>query len=284
MVCYRCTEKVAQIFSYVYVDSGDNTRIRYWMQDTSIEYFSFPHIVLMVVVGLPVGLFVTLGFPVFVFFILLRNIHNLYDENVVSRYGFFYQGYELRCAYWEVAIYLRKSTIAILTTISDALAPTLQAFLALATLVICLAAQVHYEPYKESKLDKMEAASLFVSISVYILGGMIQCVTSKPLSIALSIILIALLLSFVAYMLFEICVAYFGTWQEWIRVQEEYKDHLGGFKSICRVVAKVLVSRSKSTAIEVKVRLKSLGWNAQRRSENQIDTEVEPFDRAPLLE
>lgn len=228
------------------------------MEDSNIKYLILPHKLLMGLVGLPMGLFVTFGFPVFVFCMLQHRRKQLHQEKVVSRYEFFYQGYEIRCAYWEVAIYLRKSIIAVLTTTSHALQPILQASLSLGTLLVYLAAQVHYEPYKESKLDKMDEASLFVSISVYILGGMVQCSNSKLVKFTLSIIMIIMLLSFVAYMLYEISIACWRTWQEWLRSQEEYDEHTGGFRSICRVTARVVSSQSRSKVTEVKTRLRSL--------------------------
>lgn len=213
----------------------------------------------MGIVGLPLILFNTLGFPIFVYFMLGHRKTSLHAENVVSRFGFFYQSYRSRCAYWEVVIYLRKAGIAILTISAYALQPVLQAFLYLGTLVICLAAQVHYQPYKESKLNKMEEASIFVSISVYILGGVVQCFAgNKPAQLALSISMILVLSSFVVYMLCEWVYAYWQILRDWVRKQEEYDNHTGGWFSICSVVVNIFSTRSKNALNRAQTRFSTL--------------------------
>lgn len=229
------------------MELGKNSPPIVWMEDTEIGYFSLSHWLLMGLVGLPLMIFNTLGFPSFVYWKLQSSITNLHTEKTVNRYGFFYQSYRLRAAYWEVVIYLRKAGIAVLTTSAYALQPVLQAFLYLGTLVICLAAQVHYQPYKESKLNKMEEASIFVSISVYILGGVVQCFTgNKPAQLGLSIAMIFVLSSFVVYMLYEFVYAYWHIMKNWVRKQEEYDIHAEGWFSSCKLAVSIFSHRSKT--------------------------------------
>lgn len=226
------------------------------MEDTSIEYFGMPHMLLMGIVGLPLGIFVTLGFPTFVFLIIRRVKNQLHKEHVVSRLGIFYQPYRTQCIHWEGLIYFRKAAVAILTISSFAVQPLLLSFLFLAILVVCLALQVHYQPYKESRLNKMEETSIFVSITVYILGGIIQCFDGdRRTQFALSFAMVASQLAFVAYMIYAWAVTYFRSIQNWVRSQPEYESHTGGYASIYRVMMQIFKARMESMAEDAKAKL-----------------------------
>lgn len=262
-----------EIFSFVRVQLLGKNLSYFWMGDTDIKYFDLSHKLLMILLGVPLIVIVIIGFPVFVFFSLRNKKDQLRSEKVVSRYGFFYQSYKSRCNYWEVSIYLRKATIAIVTSSSYALKPLLQGFLSIGTLVISLAAQFYYQPYKEPKLNKMEEVSIFTSLTVYILGGMVQCnVGNDAVQVALSITMIIVLMTFVGYMLIECGIAYWRKMQEFIRSQGEYDDHSGDLRSILYVTMRVFSSKSKDTLSSVKFRVQSLFTLRGSRGPSQDDT------------
>lgn len=210
----------------------------------------------MGLLGLPVALLIILGFPIFVFVAIKHKQGSLHEEKIVSRLGFLYQSYRSKCAQWEVLIYLRKAVIAVLTISSYAMQPVLQAFLCLGTLVMSLGAQVHYQPFKEFVLNKMEDASIFVSISVYILGGLVQCYQGrKGVQMGLSVAMVSTQIVYVVYMLFAWGNSYWQVLHNWVIEQEEYQNHTGGLVSFCRVVMQVVQSRSEETLGEVQSKI-----------------------------
>lgn len=242
----RLTQKMVQVFYCVPVDLGNGTRW-YWAEDTSIQCYRESHIYLVMFAGAPLLIFVCLGFPIGLFVKLYRKKRPLHSGLMLSRYGYFYQGYFANFAYWEVLVQVRKGLLAVISVLSSAISEELKVYFALAVLMVAVALHTWCYPYKQQKLNRMEISSLFISSFVCLLEGVTHSPEGREKwATLLSVVIMVFLIGFVAYMMFEYLRLHIRSMLTWLEEQNEYREHTGGIFSWLKVSGNVLISQSKS--------------------------------------
>lgn len=137
----------------------------YWAEDTKVHCFEGQHRIVAAVGS--VGLIaITIGAPagLCTLVLYLRSHDLLFQPIYMKRFGFLYQAYHLNTVYWEVLILLRKAAIVAIVVFGHGLGANLQSILALGILVAALVVHMLLWPFKYDHLNRMESASLIVSI------------------------------------------------------------------------------------------------------------------------
>lgn len=118
-----------------------------WVEDTNMTCFKGHHIWISTV-GLLGLLVYSFGFIVFIFYILVfvGKVDNLQFR---AKYGLLYEAYKPNAICWEIVILSRKAIIDSIVVFAYVLGPNLQAVLASGALVLALAAQTLFKPFKE---------------------------------------------------------------------------------------------------------------------------------------
>lgn len=233
---------MVQIFYCVPVEL-ENGKMWYWAEDTSIVCYSSGHKRLVFFAGVPLLVCVCLGLPTALLIKLHRRRHRLHTSVVVSRYGYFYQGYYAGFAYWGVLVQARKGLLAVISVLSGTLSKELKGYFASCVLLVAAALHTRCYPQKALYLNRMEAASLFVSLFACLFEGVTQYPEGhRAMKLALSVINIVLLIGFITYMAFMLVMANKSSIQHWLEEQEEYQGHTDSLASSVRIGFKILFS------------------------------------------
>lgn len=239
VVCARMTQKMMQIFYRVSVDLGDGPSW-YWAEDISIQWNSTPHMYLMLGAGIPLLMFVYLGFPAFLLWRLIGRKKKLQTNTGLYEYGYFYEGLRPEYAYWIVLVQARKATIAVISVMSSMIPLEYKINLALLTLLLAFGIHIVCNPWVDMRLNKMEEASPMTSAFL--------CLAQNPNAneVEKAIVLIMgamMMLGYVFYMLYEVLAAHTGLIVDWVRFHKGYEEHSGGlFRALVAVMQ--IVSRS----------------------------------------
>lgn len=212
----------------------------FWAEDTSIKCYSSPHKYIVYFVGVPLMLFVCLGFPIILFVQLYRRRGRLDSPVVILHYGYFFKSYRPQFPYWEVFVQVRKALLAVISVLSLTLTDDLEMYAASCILLVALTLQNYCRPYVQAKLNNMESASLSISAFVCILEGMLQNPDrNKYLKHVLLVIIVALLFAFVGYMVIR-------SIYEWVIERDASVQWTGGSLSFLRVFVCLLYSQAQS--------------------------------------
>lgn len=150
-------------------DSTDvlsDTTSHYWAVDTSMKCYEGSHAVLAYVAGWPLLALFSVGFPIFMAYIIIRNVRKDFKEGwIYDVSGFMYRSYSNEFVYWESCIMLRKALLAAIVVFGYPLGGSLQEVLGAFVLALALYLQIARHPYRDelSDLNQMEAVSLLVS-------------------------------------------------------------------------------------------------------------------------
>ncbi|GMH45566.1 hypothetical protein BSKO_13523 [Bryopsis sp. KO-2023] len=176
---------------------------RFWADDTKIRYFEGDHAYLATLLGLPVLLFYSFGFPGYLFYVLWGNKGKLNDESFAKSYGFLYRAYHNNYVYWEIVVMARKVLLVAVVVFAFELGGNLQSVLAVAVLLAALILHLHSQPYREelSQMNHRETLSLCVSVFTYLAGIAFNDDRLPVLSeILLSFLLVVTTIGFVVYL------------------------------------------------------------------------------------
>ncbi|SOV22481.1 cysteine repeat modular protein 1 [Plasmodium sp. DRC-Itaito] len=116
----------------------------------------------------------SLGIPLFSFYVLYINRHNLFNENVRIKYGFLHNGYLPNKWYWEIIVFSRKiSVLFIMTVIIFPSDESNASQLLLITFVAIFSLCLHFifQPFDKRNyftLNKLENLSLYIWVSTII--------------------------------------------------------------------------------------------------------------------
>lgn len=184
----------------------------YWVKDTDVECYTGDHLGLLLALGLPLLIVVTLGLPAWILSMLVAFRHSLDDVKIMGSYAFLFDSYSRRCYYWEVVVLARKAAIAIVVVFHHSLGARIQAVLCIAVLFVAFGAHVLMGPYRDrsSKLDRLEVLSLSTSIFAYFSGLLFNDPnTSEGGEVFISLVLIAALLGVFIYIAAELLIEVF---------------------------------------------------------------------------
>jgi hypothetical protein len=89
--------------------------VSYLRRDFSIVCWTKQHMYLIFGFGIPIALVWIVGYPLFVFIILKKNIKNIDSTDMVIKYGTFYIGLKNEAFYWEIIIInIRKVILSVI--------------------------------------------------------------------------------------------------------------------------------------------------------------------------
>ena len=152
----------------------DDSTTAYWAVDTSLECYKGSHTVLAVLIGWPMLLLFSVGFPVAFASVLIsqRSKGGLKGELLFEAAGFMYRAYSGDYVFWESIIMLRKAVLAIVVVFSYSLGGNLQGVLAVFVLTAALYFQAVCRPFRSEfeDLNKYEGLSLLTSASTFLSG------------------------------------------------------------------------------------------------------------------
>ncbi|GLC43228.1 hypothetical protein PLESTM_001445000 [Pleodorina starrii] len=145
---------------------------RYWSKDYNLRCYTGPHRLLMLLLGVPGVLLFSVGVPGFSAWFLWYNRRRLRWRNFFRSYGFLYSDYEDRCYMWESVIMLRKLAVVTVVVFLGAISVQVQLLVSLGVMLLALAAQIWYDPYRCPRMDALERISLYgtttlIYISLY---------------------------------------------------------------------------------------------------------------------
>ncbi|GMH45564.1 hypothetical protein BSKO_13521 [Bryopsis sp. KO-2023] len=202
------TKRALRILHGVSVDSFESDTTfahgRFWADDTKIRYFEGDHAYLATLLGLPVLLFYSFGFPGYLFYVLWGNKEKLNDESFARSYGFLYRAYHIKYVYWEIVIMARKALLVGVVVFIYELGGNLQSVFAVMVLMAALVLHLISQPYREelSQMNHRETLSLCVSVYTYLVGIAFNDSRLPAWSkIMLSVLLLVAIISLVIYLL-----------------------------------------------------------------------------------
>ena len=158
-----------EVHDSIVVDQDHTTN--YWSLDTSIECYTGSHALLAGLVGWPLLIVFTFGFPLAVGYLIVNNVASDYKAGwIYDVSGFLYRSYRERFVYWESMIMLRKAVLAVVVVFSYPLGVHLQQILAVFVLILALYLQTAFRPYRLEfdSLNDIESASILVSLVTFV--------------------------------------------------------------------------------------------------------------------
>ena len=172
------TETAVNVLScidvYDSLELGSNATHAYWAVDTSLRCYEGSHAVLVALVGWPVLVFFSFGFPagLAALLVLERKRHSMENEWLFEATGFMYRGYKTKYIYWEWVIMLRKAILAVVAVFSYKLGGNLQGVLGVSVLVFSLYFQTICQPYDNdfAVLNQYEGLSLLICSLTFVSG------------------------------------------------------------------------------------------------------------------
>lgn len=171
------TKRVLRIVHSVDVDdSGDSehaiARHSYWADDTSLQFFKGSHAYLAGILGIPMLLIFSVGFPLLLTYELWKRKAQRNERKFASTYGFLYRAYQSRYAYWEMLILARKSLLVAVVVFAYPLGGNLQGIFAIMVLVAAMGLHLFAMPYSDVvyRMNHRETLSLCGSIFMYMVG------------------------------------------------------------------------------------------------------------------
>lgn len=199
------TENAVKIFNCTSIDDGckyddrkecTSENQRYWVEDTDVMCWRQGHFILMIIVGIPMLMLVSLGLPLWLWTTLRVSRNYLDDAKVLGIYGFLYQSYTSESVYWEIVILLRKALLAIISVYAFNMGSFVPSLLAMG--VTFCACMVHswQRPFAthSPNLNAMEMLSIFASFFVFFFGVLfneVRVKESKNLRNAISVVMIS---------------------------------------------------------------------------------------------
>ncbi|MEW5312130.1 MAG: hypothetical protein WDW38_003780 [Sanguina aurantia] len=173
---FACVQLDSGSAVYVCVDGNpqgsncfpDRTLVgRAWENDSNMACYTGPHLLLMLVVGVPFTVLFVFGMPLLSASWLWAHKAQLADHSFMAMYGPIYREYHPNCFYWESCVWLRKLlVIAVLVFLSSA-QWELQLLIILAVLMGALAAQSYIRPFRGAAMNSLELVSLGSTLATY---------------------------------------------------------------------------------------------------------------------
>ncbi|GMH38983.1 hypothetical protein BSKO_06881 [Bryopsis sp. KO-2023] len=194
----------------------------FWAADTSVVCYQGSHAVLVGIVGFPLLVLISFGFPAWLLFILTRNTRNLSSQAIARRYGFFYRSYRRDAVAWEVVIVARKALLSTIVVFAPPLGEGLQGDMALFVMFVATMLQLRFQPFEDTELNDMELASLILSSLAFMIGNMAnRAAVTKDAKIGMSVVFIGAVALYFLYMLKQLFDVGMSGLERWIRKDQQ---------------------------------------------------------------
>lgn len=101
-----------------------------WLEDTYVECNHGHHYILLIYICIPLLLLFSLGFPLSIALLLIREKHkdHLHSACAYETLGFLYRSYDTKYVFWDAIIMLRKALLAIIVVFAYPLGGNQQVF------------------------------------------------------------------------------------------------------------------------------------------------------------
>ena len=146
-----------------------------------------------------------LGIPLSAFLLLFRNRKRFHDHQILARYGFLLNGYNVATSwFWEIVIMGRKILTAIVAIFFARYGPIIQCQLAILITLICIAMHIKFHPYEFMALHNLELYGLVASFFTFYFGMyFLDQNLSSDVRLSFAVIIIILNSAFVLYFLYK---------------------------------------------------------------------------------
>eukprot|EP01017_Pseudomicrothorax_dubius_P034576 TRINITY_DN4761_c0_g1_i4.p1 TRINITY_DN4761_c0_g1~~TRINITY_DN4761_c0_g1_i4.p1 ORF type:complete len:251 (+),score=34.12 TRINITY_DN4761_c0_g1_i4:87-839(+) len=197
------------LMAFQCTDLGDDANPDwYFVGDLSLKCYSQGHMRLATYFAIPSLVFWGLGIPLIAFLLLRLRRFELHTTETQSRYGFLYEGYNLKYYFWEFVIIYRKILLICASVFLGRNGVRFQALCVLFIGGLNYLFQKWFEPYEDEILNEMEKRSLIVStITVYIGLYYLTNLLSVPVKLCLLLVVFIALAYFYLYFLKEFIIA-----------------------------------------------------------------------------
>ena len=142
----------------------------YWATDTKIECYKGPHALLAFMLGWPLMIVFSFGFPLITACLIVKKVDEDYKSGwIYETCGFLYRSYKKSFVFWESVIMFRKAILAVIVVFSYPLGANLQHALVVLLFTFVLYLQMSCCPYRSEfdGLNKMESLSILVSAMTF---------------------------------------------------------------------------------------------------------------------
>lgn len=160
-----------RIYDSSQIDSAGSSL--YWPMDTTIQCYKGSHSFLASLLGWPVVLLFSIGFPFSLSFFLTKNPSARLEHHWVHETaGFLYRAYSENFVYWESIVMLRKAILAVIIVFGYQLGSNIQGIVAVCLLSLALNLHHVYRPFRKefSDLNIYEGTSLLVCLLAFASG------------------------------------------------------------------------------------------------------------------
>ncbi|CAG9324285.1 unnamed protein product [Blepharisma stoltei] len=160
------TNIMFSIFSCKEVNSGE-----YWLYaDLGIRCWDGHHLLYGLLFALPTIIIWVIAVPALCLIKLVKNRRKLEDISIKMKFGFLFNGYNLKHYYWEFLILYWKVILIILSVFFSNFSINIQALTVALMLAIFLHIQVKNQPYCVTLVNKVEIFSIVAALITIIAG------------------------------------------------------------------------------------------------------------------
>ena len=137
-----------------------DTPVNFLTSDYDLQCWTSEHMLWINLLSIPALIVWGLGLPVFVFYILRKNITNLESIDFKKKYSFLYVGYKQERCYWELFILIRKLLLICIIVFAGFRSKNLQMYLSVVLVTLSYLAQKQNQPFSNESLNNLENVSL----------------------------------------------------------------------------------------------------------------------------
>ena len=186
-----------EIFQCVRTDEDQyNVRI-----DIDIQCFSTEHIKWALLIGCPIIVIWSIGWPMLVFIILCKNRKRLHDPEFEKYFLILYQGLKDKWFYWELVNTIRKVIMVAINVFMSTLPIIYACVLAVVILIAVIRIQIRLEPYKNSLNNELEIQAMITGTGT-LFAGVLFISDDSDLVVIIIFVLIIIIIMNSRYVLF----------------------------------------------------------------------------------
>ncbi|GMH41546.1 hypothetical protein BSKO_09456 [Bryopsis sp. KO-2023] len=143
----------------------------YWGWDTRFKCGENGRSLHFVVGAVGCAIF-SVGFPLCLTYFIFKNRARLEEPGFEGAFGFLYAGYKPKSAFWEAVIMLRKFLMASVDVFARLFGVGLQGIFLVGVMIIALAFQSWFTPFKSPLLNSIETTSLVITSLTFLAGAL----------------------------------------------------------------------------------------------------------------
>jgi len=186
-----------EIFQWVQVDKN-KFRVRI---DIDIECFSAEHIKWSLMLGFPIIIIWSIGWPLLAFVILYRNRKKLREPKMQKYLLILYQGLKDKAFYWELINTIRKVVMVAINVFMSTVPVIYAASTAVIVLVGLIRLQIGLQPYKLELNNKLEIDAM-VTGTATLFCGVLFVSDDTGFALIILFILIAIMIMNIRFFLY----------------------------------------------------------------------------------